>query len=394
MSNKILMKYLGGVLGALTISSAIAAPATEIKLGLVTTLTTSAAAGGEATKEGIDLAIEQLGAKLGGIPVKMFVEDDALNPALGKQKTEKLILQDRVNFLIGYNYSNVLMAAYKTAIDNETFLLSTNAGPGVLAGKQCSPWFFSIRDQNEQAPRVLGRELNRKGVKRLYMMAPNYVAGREMIGGVQSTFKGEVVGQDLTKWPDQLDFSSEIAKLKAAGPDAAYVFYPPAHALQFVSQFQQAGLKDKIPLYSNYTFDGITLPQLGELANGSLFTMFWSVDLDNEANRSFVAAFKKKYGREPSNFAATGYDTIMLIDSVVRSLKGEMGDKAKIRAALEAADFNSVRGKFRFGKNHFPIQDFYLLQVVRGSDGAYTTKTVSVAATDEVDTYVNDCQMK
>lgn len=389
-----LMKCLGGALGALVVSSAIAAPATEIKLGFVTTLTTSAAAGGEATKEGIELAIEQLGSKMGGIPVKLLIEDDALNPALGKQKTEKLILQDRVDFLVGYNYSNVLLAAYKAAVDNKTFLLSTNAGPGVLAGKQCTPWFFSIRDQTEQAPRVLGEELNRKGVKRLYTMAPNYVAGKEMIGGILSTFKGEIAGQDYTKWPDQLDFSSEIAKMKAAAPDAAYVFYPPAHALQFVSQYQQAGLKGKIPLYSNYTFDGITLPQLGKLADGSLLTMFWSVDLDNNANRRFVDGFKKKYGREPSNFAASAYDAIMLIDSAVRAVKGEMGDKAKIQAALEAANFGSVRGKFRFGNNYFPIQDYYLLQVVPVGDGTFTTKTLSTAATDNVDTYVNECQMK
>ncbi len=393
MTNKKLMQCLFGAWGTLAAFSAFSAPATEIKLGLVTTLTTSAAAGGEATKDGIVLALEQLGQKVGGIPVKLLIEDDALNPALGKQKTEKLILQDRVDFLLGYNYSNVLMAAYTPAVDNETFLLATNAAPGVLAGRQCSPWFFAIRDQNEQAPRVLGEELNRRNVKRLYMMAPNYVAGKEMIGGVESTFKGEIAGRDYTKWPDQLDFSSEIAKLKASAPDAAYVFYPPVHALQFVSQYQQAGLKDKIPLYSNYTFDGITLPQLGAMADGSLFTMFWSVDLDNEANRRFVESFKKKYGREPSNFAASSYDAVMLIDSAVRAVDGEMSDKEKIRKALEAADFASVRGKFRFGKNHFPIQDYYLLQVVQGGDGAYTTKTISTAATDDVDGYAKDCQM-
>ncbi|MEQ1956669.1 ABC transporter substrate-binding protein [Mesorhizobium sp. CN2-181] len=394
MIKKTLLTCLGSALGALMISSAVAAPPTEIRLGLVTTLTTSAAAGGEATKEGIELAIEQLGSKIGGIPVTLFVEDDALNPALGKQKTEKLILQDRVDFLVGYNYSNVLLAAYKAAVDNQTFLLSTNAGPGVLAGKHCNPWFFAIRDQTEQAPRVMGDELNRKGVKRLYTMAPNYVAGKEMVGGLLSHFNGEVIGQDYTKWPDQLDFSSEIAKIKSAAPDAAYVFYPPAHALQFVSQFQQAGLKGKIPLYSNYTFDGLTLPQLGALADGSLLTMFWSVDLDNEANRRFVDAFKKKHGREPSNFAASAYDAIMLIDSAVRGVDGEMSDKDKLREALEAANFQSVRGKFRFGTNHFPIQDFYLLQVVPADDGTFTTKTLSVAATENSDTYVNDCQMK
>jgi len=374
--------------------AAMAAPMSEIRIGLVNTFTTSAAAPGEAAKEGVDLALEQLGAKMAGIPVRLFIEDDGVNAALGRQKTEKLILQDRVDFLVGYNYSNVMMGAYKVAADNQTFLLSSNAGPAPLAGKACSPWFFAVRDESEQAPRALGEELNRKGVKRLYAMAPNYVAGKEMVSGILSSYKGEVVGQDYTKWPDQLDFSSEIARLKAANPDAVYIFYPPAHALQFVMQYQQAGLKDKIPLYSNYTFDGITIPQLGKLAEGALMTMFWSVDLDNDANRRFVEGFKKKYGREPSNFSASAYDAVMLIDSVVRSLKGDMSDKSRIRAALEAADFPSVRGKMRFGKNHFPIQDFYLLQVVQGADGSFTTRTLSKVASEDVDSYAHDCAMK
>jgi len=372
---------------------ASAEPATEIKLGLVSTFTTSAGEGGEATKRGVELALEVLDHKIGGIPVKLLVEDDGLRPELGKQKTDKLILQDKVDFLLGYNYSNVLLAAFPAAVENQTFILSTNAGPHQLAGNFCNPWTFAVGFQNGQAPAAMGTVMNEAGVKSVYAMAPNYAAGKDMIEGMKATFQGEVVGTSMTKWPDQLDFSGELANVRAANPDAVYIFYPPAHALQFVTQYQQAGLYHKIPLYSVYTFDALTIPTIGELGEGALLTMFWSIDLDNEANKIFVQRFIEKYKREPSNFAASAYDTVMLIDSAVRKVGGDLADKDAVRKALEAADFASVRGNFRFGPNHFPIHDFYLVEVVKGADGQMTTRTVRKVIADSQDAYASDCKM-
>ncbi|MGE0503414.1 MAG: ABC transporter substrate-binding protein [Rhizobiaceae bacterium] len=373
---------------------ATAEPVSKIKLGLVTTFTTSAGEGGEATKRGVELALDVLGQKIGDIPVELLVEDDGLRPELGKQKTDKLILQDNVDFLLGYNYSNVLLASFPSAVENQTFILSTNAGPHQLAGSLCNPWTFAVGFQNGQAPGAMGIVMNEADVKRVYAMAPNYTAGKDMIEGMKSTFNGEVVGTSLTKWPDQLDFSGELANVRAANPDAVYIFYPPAHALQFVTQYQQAGLYHKIPLYSVYTFDALTIPTIGELAEGALFTMFWATDLDNEPNKTFVQRFVEKYGREPSNFAASAYDTVMLIDSAVRKVGGELSDKEALRKALEAAEFASVRGNFRFGPNHFPIQDFYLVEVVKGADGKMTTRTVRQVVADSQDAYASECSMK
>lgn len=374
-------------------SAGAAETASEIKLGLVSTFTTSAGAGGEATKRGVELALDVLGHKVGDIPVELFVEDDGLRSELGKQKTDKLILQEEVDFLLGYNYSNVLLASFPSAVQNETFILSTNAGPHQLAGKFCNPWTFAVGFQNGQAPAAMGTVMNEAGVQKVYAMAPNYAAGKDMVAGMKSTFSGEVVGTSMTKWPDQLDFSSELASVRAANPDAVYIFYPPAHALQFVTQYQQAGLYDKIPLYSVYTFDALTIPTIGEMAEGAQLTMFWSIDLENDANKQFVERFMDKYDREPSNFAASAYDTVMLIDSAVRKLGGDLSDKSAVREALKAAEFDSVRGNFRFGKNHFPIHDFYLVEVVKGEDGAMTTQAVRKVVTDSQDAYASECRM-
>ncbi len=375
------------------LGAAQAAPRSEIRVGMVSTMTTSAGAGGEATRQGIDLAIEKLGGKLGGIPVRMFYEDDALQPELGKQKTEKLILEDKVDFLVGYNYSNVLLAAFKPAMDSKTFLLSIS-GPQQLAGNLCAPYFFGVRDQNGQAPRAVGQVLNKRGIKTLYTLAPNYAAGKDMVEGVTGTFKGKIVGQDLTKWPAQLDFAAEIAKIRAAKPEAVFVFLPPQHAIQFMGQYTRAGLKGVIPIYSTYTFDGLTLPTIGADAVGSLMSLIWAVNLENPVNKEFVTAYLRKYGKEPSSFSAHAYDAMLLIDAAVKNVKGELDDKEKVRVALKAGT-ETTRGKIHFGNNQFPIQDYYLIEVkAGGAGGMASARSIEKIEANVQDIYAKSCPMK
>jgi branched-chain amino acid transport system substrate-binding protein len=391
---KSLLSSLGAIALALAaIPTASAAPRSEIRIGMVSTMTTSAGAGGEATRQGIELAVEKLGGRVGGIPVRMFYEDDALQPELGKQKTEKLILEDKVDFLVGYNYSNIVLAALKPAIDSKTFLLSIS-GPSQLAGRQCSPYFFAVRDQNGQAPRAVGQVLNQRGIKTLYTLAPNYAAGKDMIEGVTGTFKGTVVGQDLTKWPSQLDFAAEIAKIRAAKPEAVFVFLPPQHAIQFMAQYSRAGLKGVIPIYSTYTFDGLTLPVIGNDAVGSLMSLIWAVNLDNPVNKEFVAAFQRKHGKEPSSFSAHAYDAMLLIDAAVKSVKGELDDKEKVRAALKAGT-GTTRGPIRFGNNQFPIQDYHLIEVKAGESATTASaRRIETIETNVQDVYAQSCPLK
>ena len=367
--------------------------AQTVKIGFVTTLTTGAGVIGRDMRDAVELGLDHLGRKMGGLTVEIIYEDDGFKPGIGKQKTEKLVKKDRVNFVAGYIWSHVLLASQKTVVDNNTFLISSNAGPSPLAGKLCNENFFSTSWQNDQTPMAMGEVLNQKGIKKLYIMAPNYAAGKNMVSGVERTYKGTIVNKDMTKFPQQLDFSAELAKVRAAKPDALFVFYPGKHGAQFFKQYVQSGLKSSVPLYSTFTVDSINLPLLKEMAVGSLMTQFWSPDLDNAANRRFVADYRKKYGRYPSFYAAQSYDTVLLIDSAVRAVKGNLADRNGMRAAMRKADFDSIRGPFKYGKNHFPIQNFYLRQAVEDGQGGFTTKIIKTVLTNHQDTYASQCKM-
>lgn len=389
---------VGLALGSLATAPAHAAD--EVKIGFVTTLTTPAGAMGNDMKVAAELAMEHLGNKMGGKPAKILFEDDGFKPETGKQVTDKLVKQDDVDFVTGFIWSHVLLASSRSALKAGKFLVSANAGPSQLAGKGCDPNFFSTSWQNDQTPMAMGEVLNQKGVKSIYVMAPNYAAGKNMLSGVERTFKGKIVGKDLTKWGKdaQLDFSAELAKAKASGAEALWVFYPGKAGGAFIKQYQQAGLQDKLPLYTVFTVDALSLPRL-QKANmagvlGSQFTQSWSPDLDNAANKKFVADFKAKSGQYPTFYAAQSYDAIMLINSAVNAVGGDTSKKDDIRKALKAAKFDSVRGAFKFGNNHFPIQNFYLREVVADADGAWTTKTVKTVYENHQDPYAGDCKMK
>ena len=366
----------------------------KIKIGFVTTLSGPNAAIGVDMKNSVELAVEHLGKKMGGIPIEVIYEDDEQKPEVGKQKTEKLMQRDKVDFVAGYIWSNVLLASYKTVTDDKTFLISANAGPSPLAGEQCNPYFFAASWQNDQNTMAAGELLNQKGIKSLYIVAPNYAAGQDMANGVKSTFKGQVVGQDMTKWPDQLDFSAEISKIRAAKPGAVFVFFPGRAGVQFFQQYSQAGLKKDIPLYTTFTVDAITLKLQKDLTLDTYQTLWWAPDLPYAANQKFVGEFKKKHKDTPSFYGAQSYDTINLINSAVIATKGNMKDKDAVRTALKAAKFDSVRGPMKFGNNHFPIHNVYQQEVYKVSDAEYDIRTVSTVYKDLVDPYASKCAMK
>ena len=371
-----------------------AAQAKKIKIGFVTTLSGPNAAYGVDMKNSVELALAHLGGKMGGIPVEVIYEDDEQKPEVGKQKTEKLMQRDKVDFVAGYIWSNVLLASYKSVVDEKTFLISANAGPSPLAGEQCNPYFFAASWQNDQNTMAAGEVLNQKGVKSLYIVAPNYAAGQDMANGVKSTFKGQVVGQDMTKWPDQLDFSAEISKIRAAKPGAVFVFFPGRAGVQFFQQYSQAGLKKDIPLYSTFTVDSVTLKLQKDLTLDTYQTLWWASDLPYAANQKFVGEYKKKHKDTPTFYGAQSYDTINLINSAVVATKGKVSDKDAVRTALKAAKFDSVRGPMRFGNNHFPIHNVYQQEVYKVSENEYDIRTVSTIYKDLTDPYAAKCAMK
>jgi len=388
-------------LATLLTATMLASPALaeNIRIGFVTTLSTGGAVIGNDMKNAVDLAIEHLDGKAGEHTLEVIYGDDQFAPEAGKQATDKLVKQDDVDFVAGYIWSNVLLASRNSVVNEDKFLISANAGPSQMAGVLCHPNFFSTSWQNDQTPMAMGEVLNQLGVNSLYVMAPNYAAGNDMVAGVERTFKGEIVGRDLTKWgaDAQLDFSAELAKARASGAEGLFVFYPGAAGGAFIRQYDQLGLAEELPLYSVFTVDGISLPRLQEAGFeaviGSRTTQQWDPTLDNEANKRFVDDFKAKHGTYPSYYAAQSYDAIMLIASAVEAVDGNMEDKDAVREALRAADFDSVRGEFRFGENHLPVQDFYLREVVKDADGTWTTKVVQTVYEDHVDIYADQCRM-
>ena len=387
------------IVGLAVAAALIAAPATaaeKIKIGFVTTLSTPAAVIGKDMQKAVELALDHIGRKMGPLDVEVIYADDGFKPQIGKQKTEKLIKKDNVDIVAGYIWSHVLLASKNVVLDAGKILISSNAGPSQLAGKACHKNFFNVSWQNDQTPMAAGEVLNQQGVKTLYILSPNYAAGKNMVAGVERTFKGKIVGKDMTKWPSQIDWAAEFTKVKAVNPDAVFIFYPGKHGPAFIKQYKQAGLT-RIPLYSVFTIDSIGLPRMQkakmEGVLGTYMTQFWAPDLNTAQNRRFVADFKKKYGSYPTFYAAQSYDTIFFIKDAVEAVKGKINDIDALRKAMEDTKFPSVRGNFRFGNNHFPIQNFYLRQVVEDSDGNWTTSIKGTVYRDHQDSYAKDCKM-
>jgi branched-chain amino acid transport system substrate-binding protein len=390
----------GKLFGAATIAAmalgiAPAMAQQSIKIGFISTFSGPQAAIGEDMRRSVELAKEHLGGKIAGKPIEIVYEDDQFKPDVGKARSEKLVQQDKVNFIAGYIWSNVLLASLKTVTDEgDTILISANAGPSQIAGELCNKNFFSTSWNNDQTPMAMGDYLNTKGVKSLYVVGPNYAAGKDMLSGVKRTYKGKLLGEDYTKWPDQLDFSAELTKIAAAKPDGIFIFYPGAHGVQFVKQWVQAGLNKTVPLYQVFSIDAITLPQQGADALGTLGAQEWVNDLPNEQNKRYVADFKKKYNTYPSYYGAQSYDAIMLIASAAEALKGDLSSKDKVRAELKKANFKSLRGDFKYNTNQFPIQNFYIQETVKDPQGMMTVKTIATAVKDAKDPYYEKCPMK
>lgn len=381
------------------VSAPLFAQSESVKIGFVTTLTTGGAVIGNDMRDAVNLAVEHLDGKAAGKSLEILFEDDGFKPEIGKQVTDKLVKQDDVDFVAGYIWSHVLMASFKSVVNADKILISSNAGPSAIAGKLCNENFFSTSWQNNQTPMAMGELLNGKGVKSLYVMAPNYAAGKDMVAGLEATFKGEILGRDMTKWgaDAQLDFSAELAKAKASGAEGLYVFYPGKAGGAFIKQYTQAGLQEELPLYTAFTVDSISLPKLQEAGldgvMGSEMTQFWAPDLDNEQNKKFVDGFREKYGRYPSFYAAQAYDSINLIATALEATGGDTSDTGALRAAMEKADFPSVRGTFTYGNNHMPIQNFYGRKVVEDADGNWTTAITETVLENHQDLFAAECKL-
>src|SRR2546430_4312964 len=379
---------------AMSLAAATGTQAQEkLKIGIIATLSGPPAVLGQQLRNGFNLAVKTLDGKLGGREVEVIVVDDELKPDLAVTKVKALVGRDKVAFVVGPILSNVLAAIIKPATEGGAILISPNAGTSNFAGKECNPNFFVTSYQNDQVFAVSGKHAQDSGIKKVFLMAPNYQAGKDALAGFKAFFKGEIVDEVYVPL-NQLDFSAELAKIAAAKPDAIYVFLPGGMGVNFVKQFRQAGLAAGTTFLSAFTVDESTLPAQQDAALGFFGGANWAPDLDNPQNKAFVAAYEKEFGAVPATYAFQAYDAALLIDSAVRQVGGKLSDKDAVRAALQRADFQSLRGAFRFNTNHYPIQDFYLTKVAKRSDGKYQTEIVKKVFENYADPHAKDCAMK
>ncbi len=390
------MRRINSVIALASLLALAAGPALAadpVKIGFITSLSGPAGIIGEHMKNSVELALDHLGRKVGGLDVEVIYGDDQRKPDVGKQLADEMLKKHRVHFVSGIIWSNVMLAVAPTVTQAGTFMIGTNAGPHELAGKMCHELFFTTSWQNDETPEAMGKYMQDQKLTDVYAMAPNYAAGKDMIAGFKRSFKGKIVDEVYTKLGQQ-DYQAEISQIRAKNPKVVFVFYPGDMGIQFLKQYAQSGLREQIPLYSVYTVDEISLPVVKEAALGNWETRYWSPDLKNDANQRYVADYRKKFGKTPSFYGAQSYDGILLIDSAVRAVKGDLSNKEGMIAAMRKADYKSTRGPYTYNVNHFPIQNFYLLRAVKGAGGEEEMQIQKTVFENHKDAYYTECGMK
>jgi branched-chain amino acid transport system substrate-binding protein len=376
---------------ALLLTVGGAAAQDKVRIGLIYTLSGPPAALGQQSKNAFELAVKHLGGKMGGKEVELFVADDELKPDLAIQKVRALIERDKVDFVVGPIFSNVLVAIHKPVMEAGKILISTNAGASSFAGAGCNANFFVTSYQNDQNFETLGKVATDKGYKRVYAMVPNYQAGKDALAGFKRSYKGEIVEESLVPL-NNLDFQADLSKLNALKPDALFTFMPGGLGISLIKQFNQAGLKGKVPILSAFTADEATLPALQDAAEGIFGALTWAPNMDNPQNKKFVAEYEAAYKAVPASYAMQAYDAAMLINSAVVALKGDVSKPAAVSAELKKANFTSLRGPFKFNVNGYPIEDFYLTKVAKRADGKFQTEIVEKVLSGTTDSYAKDCK--
>ncbi len=375
--------------------AATAQAADKVKIGFVSTLSGPSSALGVDIRDGFQLAVKMNGGKLGNLPAEVLVSDDQFKPDVARQLFEKNVKRDKVDFMTGVVFSNIMLAALPEAIDNKVIYISPNAAPSPMAGKDCNPLFFAVSWPNDAYHEAAGQLANQRDLKSVYLLAPNYQAGKDSLAGFKRMYKGQVVGENYTKL-GQLDYAAELAEIRAAKPQAVYVFLPGGMGINFIKQYVGAGLgAQSTLLLPGFSADQDVIGPVGGAMAGIFNTAHWSPDFSNAANQKFVAAFQKEYGRMPTLYASQGYDAAQLINAAVRDLKGKLDDQEAVRKALKTAKWESVRGPFKFNTNQYPVQNYYVRTVGSDGKGGLVNKSFGEPILkDHGDAYVQSCPMK
>jgi branched-chain amino acid transport system substrate-binding protein len=379
-------------LGLIGFSLALAQPRT-VKVGFVSTLSGGGAALGIDVRDGFNLALRHLNNQLGGLPVEVIVADDQQNPDVARQAVDRMLKRDRVDFLTGIIFSNILLAVGDAIFEEKVFYISPNAGPSEYAGEQCNPYFVNVAWQNDNLHEAMGQYVQTRRFENVFLLAPNYPAGRDALTGFKRYFKGRVVAEVYHRL-NQLDFSAEIAQIRAARPKAVYAFEPGAMGVNFIKQYAEAGLLREIPLFlPGFSADADVIRAVGRGMVGIYNSSQWTLELNNPINQRFVEDFRKTYNRTPTLYASQGYDAALLLDAAIKAVGGDLSKKDELRKAM-LAGFNSTRGPVRFSPNGYPIQNYYLRQVIQQPGGEIVNRQVGTIFTNHRDAYVDRCKLR
>jgi branched-chain amino acid transport system substrate-binding protein len=386
-------RFLPALALALCCTTGFAQPAEPIKIGFISTFSGPTAMLGQELIDGFKLGLESVGGTLGGRKVDLIVGDDQQKPDVGRQLADKMVESDHVDLITGINFSNVLLAIAKPVLDAGVILVSPNAGPSQLAGAQCHPLFFATSFQNDSPNEAIGAYMQKLGYTNGYLLAPNYPSGKDQIAGFKRFYKGTIADEVYPAF-GQLDYAAEIAQLRAKKPSFLYFFIPGGPGANFVKQYVQAGLIKNVPMFApGFSLDQTVIPSIGDAAVGAKVSAHWSPDFDLPLSKKFVADFEAKYKRTPSPYAAQAYDTARFIDAALKSSGGNIKDRVAFRKAMETIKLESVRGNFKFAPNHFPMQDYYLVELVKNPQGQVVWKTLQKIEDARADSHAVNCKM-
>jgi branched-chain amino acid transport system substrate-binding protein len=389
------MKRIAGLASAVLLAFNAHA-ADQLKIGFLSTLSGPAGGIGVEIRDGFNLALKHAGGKLGGMPTEVVVADDTLNPDTGRQLVERMLRRDRVNLMTGIVFSNVMLAVWPTIQQAKVFYVAPNSTPTLITGKGCSPYFFSASWPNEAHHEAAGEFANSKGYKNAYLIAPNYPAGKDALTGFKRMYKGTIAAETYSKL-NQLDYSAELAQMRAAKADAVYAFLPGGMGINFIKQFVASGLsKDMQLILPGFASDQDVVRAVGEPMLGLFDTSQWAYDLDNEANRKFVSGFEQEYHRIPTLYAEQGYTAALIIDQAVRDAKGKVEDEKAFHAALMKAPerAKTPRGQWKEAANGTPIQDYYVRELRKDKQGRIVNSKVATILHEHRDYWAKDCPMK
>lgn len=367
------LAVVAGLVGGL--SGAMAQAPEPIRIGFLSTQSGGPVTGLSTEKrQGWELALKQLGGKLGGVPVEVFYADDANNPGMAKQSYERLVKQNKIDVLTGIVTTPVIFALAPAVAQDEVIFLNSNVTERALGGAKCSPLVFTTGWHVDGVNETMGTLLRSQGKRKVFVMGGQWPAGREHIAAFKRGYGDPVAGEAYFKM-GQIDFSAEIAQMRAAEPDAVYVFAFGPHSVNFMKQYAQAGLK-RIPLYGPSPLaDEGTIPASGEAAMDVVSSGHWNDDLANDVNRKFVAAYVAEYQKEPTMFSEQGYTTALMLDAAVRAAGGNFKDRMAMRKAFLGVKLDTPRGPLGFAADGSPVHNIYLRKVGRNAKGEIANLT-------------------